>query len=830
VLLSPEQSGYVADEIVRGQNTDIEKVRALYEWVSRNIRYVSLSFGVGRYQPHSAAEVLQNRYGDCKDKATLLEALFEAEGFHGVPVLINSKGDIDPDVPTPLQFDHAFTFLSLGGHDYWLDSTLGVGPFGYLLPQLRGEGALLAAGNGKSVLRKTPEDLPYTSLYQLDVDGSMDENKNLDVKLGLDTRSDLEVLLRIAFREMSRGQLTTVLQNMQKGAAEASKTTNNNIAFSDLKGSDPSDTRIPYHLEVRIQGNVPDTKKEGGDVSGKSREQSVEQLRSLLSFLLPPLRADVDSNGKAEPQAVKLEGGREFSLNVVFTSPDIQKPLADKPIHIDISKDFAEFRVDLTRDGQTVRGKILLNLRTREVPAGKSDDYAAFVEAVSDSFASMSAKSDAATPHSGASHSSSTTASDSQSLAHEMYNAGIKAFNNRDYKTARQQYEGAVEKDPKFGDAWNNLGRTYMNLGLLDKAVEAFQKAIAVAPGDKFAYNNLGIVLRRQQKYDEAIRAYQKQIEISPQDRFAHSNLARLYLDLEKYDPAERELDKASSIVGDNADISLLLGQAQLGLNQPDKARQSFDRALELSATAAMFNGVAYEMSLKKFDLDRAQNYAESAISSTSALLRNVSIANPSMTDVSHTAVLAAYWDTLGWIKFQQSDLKPAETYVMSAWMLCEHGEVADHLAQIYEKEGRTPEAIHQYELALATSYPVPATRPRLAALLGPDQKIDALVSKAGAELPSRRTMKLANRTNEEGQAEFSLLFIPDEKPPSVRFISGADKLRNFTDAIQAVKFPSMFPDSAETRLLRRGTLSCRHADAECTFVLIPAEEIHSVE
>ena len=139
----------------------MEKVRALYEWVSRNIRYVSLSFGVGRYQPHAAAEVLENRYGDCKDKATLLEALLEAEGFHGVPVLINSKADIDPEVPTPLQFDHAFTFVSLDGHDYWLDPTIGVGPFGYLLPQLRGERALVAAGDGKYGLRKTPQDFPY---------------------------------------------------------------------------------------------------------------------------------------------------------------------------------------------------------------------------------------------------------------------------------------------------------------------------------------------------------------------------------------------------------------------------------------------------------------------------------------------------------------------------------------------------------------------------------------------------------------------------------------------------------------------------------------------
>ncbi|HET6198930.1 MAG TPA: DUF3857 domain-containing protein, partial [Candidatus Acidoferrales bacterium] len=53
-----------ATELVKGQTTDLAKVEAIYDYVTKNIRYVSLSFGVGRYQPHAAAEVLANQYGD----------------------------------------------------------------------------------------------------------------------------------------------------------------------------------------------------------------------------------------------------------------------------------------------------------------------------------------------------------------------------------------------------------------------------------------------------------------------------------------------------------------------------------------------------------------------------------------------------------------------------------------------------------------------------------------------------------------------------------------------------------------------------------------------
>jgi hypothetical protein len=69
-----------AEALTKGMKTNIEKAQALYDFVAEHFRYVSLSFGMGRYQPHAAADVLHNQYGDCKDKHTLLAALLEAEG------------------------------------------------------------------------------------------------------------------------------------------------------------------------------------------------------------------------------------------------------------------------------------------------------------------------------------------------------------------------------------------------------------------------------------------------------------------------------------------------------------------------------------------------------------------------------------------------------------------------------------------------------------------------------------------------------------------------------------------------------------------------------
>src|SRR6185503_9804833 len=75
-------------ELVKGISVDRDKVKALYEYVSKNFRYVSISLGQGRYQPHPAADVLANQYGDCKDKHTLLASMLSAAGFRAYPALM----------------------------------------------------------------------------------------------------------------------------------------------------------------------------------------------------------------------------------------------------------------------------------------------------------------------------------------------------------------------------------------------------------------------------------------------------------------------------------------------------------------------------------------------------------------------------------------------------------------------------------------------------------------------------------------------------------------------------------------------------------------------
>ena len=116
--------------LTTGLTGEREEARALYDWVSRNIRYVAVTLGSGGYVPHSADEVLANEYGDCKDHVVLLEALLAAAGIDSVPALINSDSSYTLQKVGSFAFNHVITYLP--SLDLYVDSTAHFTPFGIL--------------------------------------------------------------------------------------------------------------------------------------------------------------------------------------------------------------------------------------------------------------------------------------------------------------------------------------------------------------------------------------------------------------------------------------------------------------------------------------------------------------------------------------------------------------------------------------------------------------------------------------------------------------------------------------------------------------------------
>ncbi len=109
---SPEIQQKVA-ELTASATDPMQKIRAITEYMQRNIRYFGVEIGVGGYQPHFAAEIFTNQYGDCKDKATLLSAMLRTMGIDSYYVLVDThRGFVYPSYPS-IAFNHAILAIRL---------------------------------------------------------------------------------------------------------------------------------------------------------------------------------------------------------------------------------------------------------------------------------------------------------------------------------------------------------------------------------------------------------------------------------------------------------------------------------------------------------------------------------------------------------------------------------------------------------------------------------------------------------------------------------------------------------------------------------------------
>ena len=168
-IASPQIKQKVA-ELTSGIADPIGKMRALTEFMQRNIRYYAIEIGIGGYQPHPAAEVFAHQYGDCKDKATLLSSMLHEIGIESDYVLIDTnRGFVHPSYPT-IDFNHAILAIRLPdsvtdpslyavvndpklGRLLIFDPTNEFVPLGYLPSYLQDSFGLVAAPDGGHMIQ-----------------------------------------------------------------------------------------------------------------------------------------------------------------------------------------------------------------------------------------------------------------------------------------------------------------------------------------------------------------------------------------------------------------------------------------------------------------------------------------------------------------------------------------------------------------------------------------------------------------------------------------------------------------------------------------------------
>jgi hypothetical protein len=159
--------------VIAGARTADDTLRAVQRWVAQDIRYVSIALGLGGYQPRAPDEVVATGYGDCKDKATLFVAAATSLGFEAYPVLLNSSDEVERDLPSISQFDHAIAAVERPGGRVYIDLTADLAPYGELPADLQGQFALVVHPDGSSEQVTLPATDAAANVQETRIVGSL---------------------------------------------------------------------------------------------------------------------------------------------------------------------------------------------------------------------------------------------------------------------------------------------------------------------------------------------------------------------------------------------------------------------------------------------------------------------------------------------------------------------------------------------------------------------------------------------------------------------------------------------------------------------------------
>jgi tetratricopeptide (TPR) repeat protein len=816
-----------AEELTKGLDSEDARIRALYKYVSTSVRYIGIDLGRGRYTPHSASEVLANRYGDCKDKETLFAALLQAAGITSYPALISSHYHLDQAFPTVGVFDHVITAIPQGPLFRFLDTTPEVAPFGSLSQRIRDRQALVIPASGPSGLVTTPADNPLTNLDHFRMESSIDADGTLVGKGRLEERGDSELIMRMVYHSTPQNKWQDFTQRLVSGLGFAG-------SVSDVIVAEPEDTSKSFSIAFSYR-----------------RTDYPEWKQHRISLPTPPIGlAVLTEEQKLSTAPLPLGSPHELIYESTVKIPD--GFTVNLPASVRKHTDFADFTAAYSFENNVLKGTFRFQNVKREIPGSDRAQYSTFASDVDDVmrkyiFVGKPAASDRkevkiiASENSERQHASTSTPPSTSVVKdpdgptkheveiQELYDAASRASNGGNNAEAARLLEQIVEKDPNHKSAWNYLGWVYNKLGKYEKAELVLRKDIELNPSDPSAYNNLGNALVGQKRYDEAVPQFLKQIEIKPGDQWSHTNLGNAYIHLQQYDKAVAELEASSTINPKDPNVFFLLARACAKAGKRDQALASYEKSINLEPTENRWNSVAYEMALDKLDMDRAQQLAEKAVANVSERISKLSLDYLSADEVRLPAALSAYWDTLGWIDFQKGNLADAEKYVQCAWRLRTIGVIGDHLGQIYQKQGRKEDAKKAYAQALVSTAPQTETKERLVAMLSPGQDVEPLIEQARSDLTKTQQVQVRNSVAAEGLAEFWLLLGTSGRLAGVKFVSGDESLRRSVVDLQATTFPDLLPTAGELRIPRRIRLICASPSAACSARFVSAEAIKSV-
>ncbi len=293
----------LAKQIVGETKERRQQARLLHEWIAQNMTYAPNSIGIGAIVPRDLDFVLDNRLGDCKDHATLYQALLSALGIRSEQALINANSIYRlPEIPVANVFDHVITYLP--EWDHFVDTTDHDRPFEMLGGRTSDKPVMLTNGEAK----RTPSTDKTENKAQQEADFTLTREGHLQGMLKVSLQGYSAAGARQTWRHVTPQQEQQYLEQMlssqnRRGQGNLRKddpkpllsTFNYELdfvrpEFIAARGSGAFRIEAPLYSDASIRNIVGTSPKELGDyelacysaqISERYRYQIADELKIL---------------------------------------------------------------------------------------------------------------------------------------------------------------------------------------------------------------------------------------------------------------------------------------------------------------------------------------------------------------------------------------------------------------------------------------------------------------------------------------------------------------------------------------------------------------------
>lgn len=350
-----------ADEIVKGIDGREERLRAIYTFVSQQIRYMGITTETDApgYEPHDVSLTFSKRYGVCRDKAALLAVMLRAGGFDAYPVLIMSGGGhLDTEVAMPY-FNHAITAIrEADGTVRLMDST--DENTKDIFPAYLANCSYLVADPKGDTLRVSA--VPDASGHMLAAETNLSVSKDGSVsgETVIDFGGANDTIYRASFAESKADDIRRAFQRMLGSVVPGLELEEMKFEPENLK-----DTSQP--LKLRVRYTAPDFLV---DRDGKAllRTPFVSQAFGLVTR---QLASATTLERRRFP--IKLDMLAGVKERVAITLPDSVGATLALPADKVIDDANLSYSRTLRREGKQLLGDFDLRMKRLDIPVS---DYA----------------------------------------------------------------------------------------------------------------------------------------------------------------------------------------------------------------------------------------------------------------------------------------------------------------------------------------------------------------------------------------------------------------------------------------------------------------------